>query len=162
MNCTDVIGYLSPYLDSELDPTTTFQIQAHLSGCQSCRERFDEEAAFERQINGSLRSPKASSDGAWESLLTLAISNAPSAKIHRSRWNMFRAKSKIFFSPLLVAALMLLFFATLIGFGLRHLHVIEKRRQSGSMANNITDILPIQKHTKVTYSTELFCNILYY
>jgi len=43
VNCREARRCLSPYLDSELDPTTTFAISEHLRTCDPCRWRFDAE-----------------------------------------------------------------------------------------------------------------------
>jgi len=50
MNCREARHYLSPYLDSELEPTTTFAISEHLRWCNDCRQRFDAERQVDRQI----------------------------------------------------------------------------------------------------------------
>lgn len=43
MNCRDVRRWISPYLDSELDQTKTFEISEHLRVCDACAERFEKE-----------------------------------------------------------------------------------------------------------------------
>ena len=43
MNCRDVRRWISPYLDSELDQTKTFEISEHLRVCEACAERFEKE-----------------------------------------------------------------------------------------------------------------------
>ena len=74
MKCPDVIGFLSPYLDSELDTATTFQIQAHLGNCESCRKRFDQEGELELRMVASLRpQPSAADDAMWNRIMTSAV-----------------------------------------------------------------------------------------
>ncbi len=43
MNCRDTRRWMSPYLDSELGQTKTFEISEHLRKCASCAERFERE-----------------------------------------------------------------------------------------------------------------------
>jgi hypothetical protein len=55
MNCQECRKWWSPYLDSELDAHTTFQVAEHLRACPSCRERFEREAYFEDWLRTKLR-----------------------------------------------------------------------------------------------------------
>ncbi len=43
MNCHEARKWMSPYLDSELGQTKTFEISEHLQQCVSCGTRFDAE-----------------------------------------------------------------------------------------------------------------------
>jgi len=54
MNCHVARRHLSPYLDSELDPTTTFAICEHLRACDDCRRRFDAERRVDQEIVAEL------------------------------------------------------------------------------------------------------------
>lgn len=54
MNCREARRCLSPYLDSELDPTTTFAISEHLRVCDDCRRRFDAERGVDQAIVAEL------------------------------------------------------------------------------------------------------------
>ena len=44
MKCHDARKWISPYIDSELDPTKTFELSQHLENCESCKTRFGREA----------------------------------------------------------------------------------------------------------------------
>ncbi|MFQ5414477.1 MAG: zf-HC2 domain-containing protein [Phycisphaerae bacterium] len=50
MNCKQVRRWLSPYLDSELGPTKTFEISEHLAACDACRWRFERERRVDRAV----------------------------------------------------------------------------------------------------------------
>lgn len=65
MNCSEARRSLSPYLDSELDPTTTFAISEHLRICESCRNRFEMERRADRAIIAGLDGPHMT-DAVWE------------------------------------------------------------------------------------------------
>lgn len=54
MNCREARRCLSPYLDSELDPTTTFAISEHLRVCEECRRRFEAERDVDRNVVAAL------------------------------------------------------------------------------------------------------------
>lgn len=57
MKCRQARIYLSPYLDSELDPTTTYEVSRHLESCTDCAQIFAGEEALERAIGERLRRP---------------------------------------------------------------------------------------------------------
>ena len=40
MNCKEARRWMSPYIDSELGKTKTFEISEHLRYCPACAERF--------------------------------------------------------------------------------------------------------------------------
>lgn len=61
MKCDESLRFLSPYLDSELDPKTSFEIGRHLEECASCKARFEQEEALERKIEAALRPGEAAS-----------------------------------------------------------------------------------------------------
>jgi anti-sigma factor (TIGR02949 family) len=120
MNCTDVIQYLGPYLDSELDVSTTAQVQAHLSRCPRCCERFDQEQALEDRIAESLKSSATPDDGRrWERILRRAV---PRPEVSARRWGvaMVRAGSHGANWIALVASLVILAALASAGLGLRH------------------------------------------
>lgn len=51
MNCHEARKWISPYLDSELGQTKTFEISEHLQQCVSCGTRFD----AERRVDAMMR-----------------------------------------------------------------------------------------------------------
>ncbi len=55
MNCRETRRYLSPYLDSELGKTKTFEISDHLRQCPNCTDRFDKERKVDLVIADHLR-----------------------------------------------------------------------------------------------------------
>lgn len=73
MNCTQIRIYLSPYLDSELDPTTTFEISRHLEGCEQCARLFEAEACLERAIRDQLRQPVGDEEQVVEDVLARVL-----------------------------------------------------------------------------------------
>ncbi|HRX85428.1 MAG TPA: zf-HC2 domain-containing protein [Phycisphaerae bacterium] len=64
MNCQQCRKWWSPYLDSELDASTTFEVSEHLRTCPACRERFEREARVENLLRERLRRGKMP-DEAW-------------------------------------------------------------------------------------------------
>ena len=78
MKCEEARRYLGPYLDSELDPKTSYEIARHLENCPSCAERFASEERVERAVARELRKPEAGDDELWKRALAGA---AP-----RRRW----------------------------------------------------------------------------
>jgi len=68
MNCREARRHLSPYLDSELDPTTTFAISEHLHACDDCRWRFDAERRVDQEIVAELDAGVVP-DGLWRDAL---------------------------------------------------------------------------------------------
>lgn len=55
MKCQDARKWISPYIDSELDPTKTFALSQHLENCEPCKTRFDREALADGLIAKSLQ-----------------------------------------------------------------------------------------------------------
>ena len=54
MKCDEVQSLPGPYLDSELDAKTTFEIEQHLAGCPACAHVFAQEQKLEARINAGL------------------------------------------------------------------------------------------------------------
>lgn len=54
MNCRETRKWLSPYLDSELEQTKTFEVSEHLRVCSECAERFETERNAEVLVRASL------------------------------------------------------------------------------------------------------------
>lgn len=52
MNCNEIRNWMSPYLDSELGQTKTFEVSEHLRRCPTCAKRFD----AEREVDSAMRS----------------------------------------------------------------------------------------------------------
>ncbi len=57
MNCKEARKWLSPYLDSELGSTKTFEVSEHLRHCPGCTTRFNAERRADDMIQTSLRPP---------------------------------------------------------------------------------------------------------
>ena len=55
MQCQEARKWISPYLDSELDPTKTFEVSQHLESCAPCRDRFEKEGRADELIGAALR-----------------------------------------------------------------------------------------------------------
>ncbi len=68
MNCQQARRCLSPYLDSELDPTATFAISEHLRVCEACRRRFEAEREVESKIVYGLRAGNMP-EGMWRDII---------------------------------------------------------------------------------------------
>jgi len=54
MSCDEIRRWISPYLDSELDPHTNFEIAQHLEACAACRQVFEAERRLEASMAASL------------------------------------------------------------------------------------------------------------
>jgi anti-sigma factor RsiW len=72
MKCDDARRFLGPYLDSGLDPTTSFEIARHLETCERCRERFDAERRVEKAIGEEFLRPAPGDDALWARSLARA------------------------------------------------------------------------------------------
>lgn len=59
MNCPEVERIAELSLDGETDPTEQVELDAHLSACPTCRERYSVRSAYQSQLREKLR---ASSD----------------------------------------------------------------------------------------------------
>lgn len=57
MNCNDARKWISPYLDSELGKTKTFEVTEHLRNCSACAERFAQEQQVDETVRSRLSSP---------------------------------------------------------------------------------------------------------
>lgn len=54
MKCQDARKWISPYLDSELGQTKTFEVSEHLRVCPHCAGRFEAERRADELIRGKL------------------------------------------------------------------------------------------------------------
>ncbi len=72
MKCEDALRYVGPYLDSELDPKTSFDVARHLEDCIPCRTRFESEGTLEQAMARELRRLQPGEDRVWERALRRA------------------------------------------------------------------------------------------
>ncbi|NOX57888.1 MAG: zf-HC2 domain-containing protein [Planctomycetes bacterium] len=56
MTCDQCRRWWSPYLDSELDASKTFEVSEHLRVCECCRSRFEGEKDLDQWMRDTLRS----------------------------------------------------------------------------------------------------------
>ncbi len=54
MTCEQCRRWWSPYMDSELDATKTFEVSEHLRLCDACRKRFENESNMDDLIRESI------------------------------------------------------------------------------------------------------------
>lgn len=54
MNCNEARRWMSPYLDSELGATKTFEVSEHVRTCTTCAARFEAEQRVDGVIRASL------------------------------------------------------------------------------------------------------------
>lgn len=101
MKCRQVRVYLSPYLDSELDPTTTYEVSRHLELCPGCAALFQAEGELERAIAERLRRV----EGDEEAIVERALAHVLARRGHAPRWWMLAA------AVLLIAGLSVVRFA---------------------------------------------------
>ena len=73
MKCREARCYLSPYIDSELDATRTFEISRHLEGCPPCARIFGEEAELELAISERLRRSRGDEEQVFKRVLARAV-----------------------------------------------------------------------------------------
>jgi anti-sigma factor RsiW len=73
MKCEESSRLLSPYLDSELDPKTSFDMSSHFEQCASCRERFEAERRIDHAIAIELRKPDPRDEEHWNRARALAL-----------------------------------------------------------------------------------------
>jgi len=69
MKCEDARRFAGPYLDSELDPKTSFEVARHLEGCADCKARFDSEGVLEQAFAKELARPEPGDDALWNRAL---------------------------------------------------------------------------------------------
>jgi len=55
MTCREIRRWISPYLDSELGHTKTFEISEHLRACSLCATRFEQERGVDEALADWLR-----------------------------------------------------------------------------------------------------------
>jgi len=77
LNCRDARSFLSPYLDSSLDATTTYAISRHLDACEACRRYFSEEQTLDEAIFDRLRAPRGDEEDVFDRALARAVPRAP-------------------------------------------------------------------------------------
>jgi hypothetical protein len=70
MNCQEARRWISPYLDSELGHTKTFEVSEHLSVCDACRRRFEQERFVDLLLTERLREVPAMD---WEGIEQQAL-----------------------------------------------------------------------------------------
>lgn len=82
MKCEDARRYLGPYLDSELDAKTSFEVARHLEGCADCKARFDSEGVLEKALAKEMARPEPGDDATWKR----ALRRAQASRSGRWRW----------------------------------------------------------------------------
>lgn len=84
MTCAELRRYLSAYLDSELETTTSLAVNDHLERCDDCRERFDREERLERGIRDQLQATPANL-AFWTTLDQVLAADEP-RRVAPRRW----------------------------------------------------------------------------
>lgn len=69
MKCADARKLVEPYLDSELDTETTFEVERHLETCEACSQFFSREQEWTELLQQTLRHEGRSPD-LWEEIET--------------------------------------------------------------------------------------------
>ena len=67
MKCHEARKWTSPYLDSELGQTKTYEISEHLQQCEACAKRFEGEGRVDEMIRDRIE-PERMPDEVWASL----------------------------------------------------------------------------------------------
>lgn len=62
MNCQEIRSLRELYQDSELEATTSLEIERHLQSCPECARRFAVEAQFETQLSAALHQGSRTED----------------------------------------------------------------------------------------------------
>lgn len=75
MNCQQARIYQGPYLDSELDPTATYEVSHHLENCSDCTQVFKAHERLERAIDRHLRRVQGDEGEVIERSLELVFAN---------------------------------------------------------------------------------------
>lgn len=84
MQCQEARKWISPYLDSELDPTKTFEVSQHLESCTPCRERFQKEGRADELIGAVLRREESFVD--WPAIERQVLAPARRVIPIRPKW----------------------------------------------------------------------------
>ncbi len=84
MQCQEARNWISPYLDSELDPTKTFEVSQHLESCAPCRDRFKKEGRADELISAALRREESLVD--WAVIERQVLAPARRVIPIRPRW----------------------------------------------------------------------------
>lgn len=84
MKCTDVRRLVSPYLDSELDETTQFEISRHLEACPECAGRFRAEEELEHAVARSLRRTEGDEEEVLRAALRRALRTSAGSRARRA------------------------------------------------------------------------------
>lgn len=80
MKCERVRAFTSPYLDSELDPATTYEISRHLESCRSCAERLAAEVELERALARYLGRPSGDEERVLRRVLDRTLGRGSSRR----------------------------------------------------------------------------------
>ena len=71
MNCKEARRYINLFLDSELDSKTNLEISEHLSSCEECNTRFEQEEMLEKSLVSILKEDKDSKvEETWEGVIS--------------------------------------------------------------------------------------------
>ncbi len=84
MNCHEARKWLSPYLDSELGATKTFEVSEHLRRCGGCKDRFAAERRADDLVQSRLEQDTMP-DELWSALVRDVRTPAWSRRL-RHRW----------------------------------------------------------------------------
>lgn len=83
MNCQETRKWMSPYLDSELGSTKTFELREHLRTCPECMGRFEAERRADETIRTQL-SKDAMPEDLW-SRIEASVSTPSWVRVLRGR-----------------------------------------------------------------------------
>jgi len=90
MRCSQARSLLSPYVDSELDARSTYEIARHLEDCGNCRRIFAAELDWEQSFAAALRAETGDEEalfaGALRGALAGSVRFRPRGVAGRKRW----------------------------------------------------------------------------
>lgn len=96
MICDEIKKFISPYLDSEVDPHTNLRIEEHLANCSKCQKYYEQEHNFEISFKNELVT-NPETDAAWQRALNRA-----------TRTSIFQTKIPVTIAVSMVVVLLLI------------------------------------------------------
>ena len=73
MRCHEAIRLMPLFLDSELSPEVTLEVEEHFESCPECRARLENERRLEDSMRATLFEPDAGDSATWNQAVARAV-----------------------------------------------------------------------------------------
>lgn len=85
MRCHETSRLMPLFLDSELSPEVTLEMEEHFESCSDCRHRLEMESSLEASVRATLVEPEPADGAIWDRAVAKAVQSGRSVRLNMSK-----------------------------------------------------------------------------